>query len=142
MGQIAWDGLVLSMSGKEHEGLLDDEIALSGCIQQAMRGSDLGSGCTALVTPMARLALLLGLLACWWNPKLQEFSRRRGGRMVGVSEYYKHQTLLLFVRYLAYLYLDRTPSSDINLQKTLGIHAFLIFFCALVSGFLTFPHFF
>lgn len=141
VGQIAWDGLVLSMSGKEHEGLLDDEMTLSGCIQQAMRGSNLGSGCTALATPMARLALLLGLLACWWNPKLQEISRRRGGRMVGVSEYYKHQTLLLLVRYLAYLYLDMTPSSGHNLQKTLGIHAFLIFFTVLVSGLPNVPDF-
>lgn len=139
MGQIAWDGLVLLISGNEHEGLLDDEITLSGCTQQAMRGSDLTSGCTALATRMARLALLLGLLACWWNPKLQEISRRRGGRMFGVFEYYKHQALLLLVRYLAYVYLDRTPSSDINLQKTMGVHAFLIFFCTLVSGLLTFP---
>lgn len=137
-GQIAWDGLALSMSGKEYDGLLDDDITLSGCMQQAMRGSDLASGCTAHATPVARYALLLGVLACWWNPKLQEISRRRGGRMLGLSEYYQHQGLLLIVRYLAYLYLDRAPSSDINLQKMLGIHTFLIFFCTLVSGLQTF----
>lgn len=138
VGQVAWDGLVLSMSEKEHGGLLDESISLSGCIQQAMRGSDLAPGCTELATPMVRLALLLGLLGCWWNPKLQEISRRRGGRMSGVSEYYKQQALLLLVRFLAYFYLDRTPSSDINLQKTLGVHVFLLLFCALVGWLLSF----
>jgi len=136
VGQILWDGLVLSMSGKEHEGPLDEDISISGCVQQIMRGSDVAPGCTTLATPIARIALPIGLLACWWNPKLQEVSKRRGGRMVGVSEYYKQQALLLLVRFLAYSYLDRTPSSDINLQKILGIHAFLMFFCALVSGLL------
>lgn len=132
-GQVAWDGLVLLMSGQHDEGLVDEDISVSACIQQVMRGSHLAPGCTILAPPTARLALLLGVLGCWWNPKLQEISRRRGGRLTGVSEYYKQQALLLLVRFLAYLYLDRIPDSDINTQKTLGIHAFLLFFCLLVS---------
>lgn len=131
--QVAWDGLVLSMPGQHDQGLVDEDISVSACMQQVMRGSHLAPGCTIIAPFTARLALLLGFLSCWWNPKLQEISRRRGGRLTGVSEYYKQQALLLLVRLLAYFYLNQMPDSDIDIQKTLGIHAFLLFFCPLVS---------
>lgn len=129
--QVVWDVLVLSMTRRDRREM-DGEISLSDCIQQGLRGFALPSDCTTHAAPVAGLALVLGFLSCWWNPKLQEISRRRGGHMTGLSDYYKQQALLLAVRSIAYLHLERTPSSNFNSQITQGVHAFMLFFCTLV----------
>ena len=134
-GQVAWDVLALTSPEQEHDGLIDEaESSLgSDCLHQIMRGSALPSGCTSLLNPVGRVALFLGLLSFWWNPRLQERFSRTGGRMVGRKEYYKLQAILLVARFLAWSCIAKMPSTDENRQMIMGIHSALLFFGALVG---------
>ena len=134
-GQATWDVVALLWSELDHGDLVDEDLSLSNseCIRRAMRGSALSAGCNVLVDPVARFALVLGLLSFWWNPKLQERLSRPGGRMVGLTEYYKLQAILLIARCLAWIYLTGIPNDKLTSQTIKGIHGALLFFGALVS---------
>ena len=132
IGQILWDGLSLLESTEEHDGLRDPEESSSAsvCLQQVMRGSNSILNCTQLLHSAAGLALLLGILSCWWNPMLQETSRRKGVQAVGIAEFYRLQILLLVVRCTAWWYF---PRCDLNTPMTTAAHLSLLVLTAIVS---------
>ncbi len=134
-GQIVWDVIVLLSPKQDYGELLDPDASLSAseCMHQVMRGLSLPSGCNTLVDPVARIALLLGVLSLWWNPRLQDRLGRPGGKIVGVAEYYKLQAILLLARCLGWIYLAGTANAEHDSQTTKGIHAALLFFGILVS---------
>ncbi|KAL6714945.1 hypothetical protein ACLMJK_007205 [Lecanora helva] len=134
-GQIVWDGVAL-LSQENHSGVsLDAEVPSiqSACLHQVMRGSALPSDCASLMNTLARFALLLGLISFWWNPKLQERLTKAGGRILGKSEYYKLQAVLLAARCLSYVYTMDMPREASTSQAVKGIHLALLFFGTLLT---------
>ena len=131
-GQALWNGVSLRISVTEYEGLVDEDIksSASSCVQQAINGLQIAPHCTELVDWVARLALLLGFLTIWWNPKLKEWHTRRGAQMNGKEAYYFSQSLLLVARCGLYMYLSRTSKSGMVLQR---IHAASFFLSLLVN---------
>ena len=135
VGQFAWDGLSLLSNEQDNGGLIDEVASNSGLefLRQVAQGSAILPHCTMLVDPMAPYALLLGVLSCWWNPRLRERLTRVGGRFIGLPEYYKLQAILLFARILVWTYIAGISSSEPLPQTTKGIHGALLFFGILVS---------
>ncbi len=131
-GQFLWNGLSLFESTKEHHGLRDVQVSSSGsaCLYQVMRGSGSISNCTELLHSASGLALLLGILSSWWNPMLQETSRRKGVRAVGTAEFYRLQFMLLIIRWATWWYL---PSYDLNAEMTGAAHLSLLVLTGIVS---------
>ena len=131
-GQILWDGLSLFESTEERPGLRDAQARASGsmCLQQVMKGSIPIADCTELLCSAVGLALVLGVLSSWWNPVLQETSKRKGGRAVGTTEFYQLQVMFLAIRCLTWWYI---PGSDLNLHMTKAAHLSLLVFAASVS---------
>ena len=134
-GQVLWDGLSLFESTKERHGLQDlkdslDPVSGSMCLQQVMRGSGSIFDCTELLYSAVGLALLLGVLSSWWNPVLQETLRRKGGRAVGTTEFYRLQGMLLIIRFVTWRYL---PGSGLTVQMTKAAHLSLLVLAAIVS---------
>lgn len=131
-GQILWDGLSLFKSTEECPGLRDAQDTASGtmCLQQVMRGSGSIADCTQILHSAVVLALLLGVLSSWWNPVLQETLRRKGGRAVGTSEFYKLQGILLIVRCVTWRYL---PSAELDEQMIQAAHLSLLVLTLIVS---------
>ena len=136
-GQVAWDGLALLSYNVDNGELLDESAAStrSECLHQVMRGLTTPKSCTALLEPVARIALLLAVLSLWWNPCLQERLTKIGGKIVGASEYYKLQAMLLVARCVAWVYISEAPAQQLNDQTTKAIHSGLLFFGVLVSLF-------
>ena len=131
-GQILWDGLSLLESTEERHGLRDAQGSASGsiCLQQVMRGLDSRSDCTELLHSAAGLALLLGVVSSWWNPRLQETLRRKGGRAVGTAEFYQLQGMLLIARCVTWWYIQ---GSDVKVQMTKAAHLSLLVLAVVVS---------
>ena len=100
------------------------------CLQQAMRGLATLSDCTDALYSAAGLALLLGILSLWWNPNLQETSRRKGVRTVGAAEFYRLQGMFLIVRCATWWYL---PAYRLDLDITRAAHLSLLVMTAMVS---------
>ena len=134
-GQLMWDGIAILSHEHDHGELLDEDASASfaSCLQQAMRGSAFSPGCISSTNTLARSALVLGLLSFWWNPKIQERLTRTGGRILGKSEYYKLQAILLTARCLAWAYLVELPSKEPASQAVKGMHCALAFSSILVS---------
>lgn len=131
-GQVLWDGLSLFKSTEEHHGLRDAQDFASGttCLQQVMRGLGFISDCTELLHSVVGLALLLGVLSSWWNPVFQESMRRKGGRAVGIAEFYKLQGILLMVRCVTWRYL---PGAELSEQMIKAAHLSLLVLALIVS---------
>lgn len=134
-GQVMWDGLAILTSGEEQDGLRDENFSVSGYsfLQLIMRDSGSTQDSAKLFDSVARVALLLGFLSSWWNPKLQERQRRKGGRLVGVQEFYKLQGLLLLVRCVAWAYI---AGSELAVHTTQAAHLSMLVLGAIV-GFLS-----
>jgi hypothetical protein len=131
-GQVLWNGVGLWMATLEYDGLIDEVIASSAstCVQQAISGVPIASGCIELVDWVARLALILSFLTIWWNPRLQENLGRRGWKIAGKKEYYFVQLLMLGARCATYAYLTQTSNS---LLVTQVLHAASLFLGLVVS---------
>jgi hypothetical protein len=69
----------------------------------------------------------------WWNPKLRLKVEGRGGRFIGLGEYYQVQLIVMVARCVFWAVL-KDPSSS-GLQPTLppALHLFMILFTILVS---------
>jgi hypothetical protein len=64
------------------------------------------SDCETVLQPYAGLALTLGALSVWWNPKLRHKAAGRAGRLKGLREYYQIQIIVLVMRFAAWAFLQ------------------------------------
>ena len=132
-GQIAWDVLgALDAGGEVWESDHPVSPSLVSCVQQTLQERRLPSYCSVDLAPHAGLSLIAGILSLWWNPKLRSKIEGRGGRFVGLGEYYQVQLIVIVVR-CAFWAVLKDPASS-GLQPTLppALHLFMIFFTILV----------
>ena len=132
VGQFIWNALSLFTPREEVHGARHAKDSTSGsmCLQQAMRGIATISDCTEALYSAAGLALLLGILSLWWNPILQETSRRKGVRTVGAVEFYRLQGMFLIVRCATWWYLS---GYHLDSEMTKAAHLSLLVLTAIVS---------
>jgi Ima1 N-terminal domain len=136
-GQLSWH-LLASMDSnriKPGEGSSVFSISLS-CIKQAIGKQQVESQCSSGLAPYSGLALLLGILSLWWNPKLWLKVEGRSGRFVGLGEYYKVQLIILVVRFVAWALLKDRMISGINPSLSRAMHIFMMGFIILVRSYL------
>ena len=131
MGQLLWDVISLLALEKEHQGLLDEDASSldSTYLCRVMRGSKITLDCIEHVNPSLRLVLALGLFSVWWNPRLQEKLKKKGGRIVGMREYYKLQGISLALRFATWAL---TVRSGLDQQTFQAVHSFMLVFSVLV----------
>lgn len=136
-GQLAWDVLESFSAGGQVPQDSDEPLSpsLVSCVQQTLQEQRLPNQCSVDLAPYAGLGLIAGILSIWWNPKLRLKVEGRGGRFVGLGEYYKVQLIVMVVR-CAFWAVLKDPSSS-GLQPTMppGLHLFMLFFTILVSNF-------
>ncbi|THC92597.1 hypothetical protein EYZ11_007927 [Aspergillus tanneri] len=83
------------------------------------------------LAPYAGLALVAGILALWYNPKLRLKVEGRGGRFVGLGEYYKVQLIVMVARCAFWAVLRDPSSSGLDPSLPPALHVFMIFFSLL-----------
>ena len=130
-GQLAWDGFNLVPNPGAGE-LTDEDVTLSvsRCLQGIVQGAPPFPTCSGLADSLAGVALALGVVSVWWNPRLQEKLTRVGGRITGKAEFYKLQAILLAARSLAFWWISNDESNPL---MTKGVHGSMLFFGILVS---------
>ncbi|KAI9923668.1 hypothetical protein MW887_008490 [Aspergillus wentii] len=132
-GQLAWDILSALNTG---EPLRDSDgsspvPSLASCAQQTLQLRYAPSNCLMDLTPHAGLALVAGILSLWWNPKLRFKVEGRGGRFVGLGEYYQVQLIVMVVRCVFWGVLKDPSSSGLESSMLPGLHLFMIVFTVL-----------
>ncbi|KAL5337018.1 Ima1 N-terminal domain-containing protein [Aspergillus crustosus] len=130
-GQLAWN-LTGALTVDEPLREADDlSPSTTSWLHQTIRTFRLLSHRNVDLVPHAGLSLVAGILSLWWNPKLRLKVEGRGGRFLGLGEYYKVQLIVLVVR-CAFWAVLRDPSSS-GLDATLppALHSFMILFTVL-----------
>lgn len=92
----------------------------------AVQHRRVANGCSRSLEPVAGIALILGLLSIWWNPGWSHKLEGKQGRLVGLREYYKSQTVLLGLRFIAYLLLQDLLSQYLSQANIQAIHLVVV----------------
>ncbi|PYH99175.1 hypothetical protein BO71DRAFT_343219 [Aspergillus ellipticus CBS 707.79] len=134
-GQLSWN--VWSALAVEEPDLLQDPDAslmspsIVTCVRQTVETRRIPRDCSGDLAPYAGLALIAGILSLWWNPKLRLKVEGRGGRFVGLSEYYQVQLIVMVVRCAFWGVLKDPSSSGLDPALPPTLHLFMIFFTVL-----------
>jgi hypothetical protein len=134
-GQLAWDltnALPVEKSLRDSDGFSMSHVVVPR-IRQVLQTLHLPSDGPVDLGPYAGLSLVAGIFSLWYNPKLRLKVEGRGGRFLGLGEYYKVQLIVMVVR-CAFWAVLRDPSSS-GLDATLppALHLFMFFFTVLVG---------
>ena len=133
-GQIAWNVMgVLTMTADFQVGA-QVQGTFQGALKQLIFDQEVSPNLDELFLPYASYAMLLGLLSAWWNPKLEEKLRRKGGRMTGLTEYYKLQLIFLGVRGAMWYWVSYC-NFDVFYEQ--AAHTFLAFFSLVVRTYIS-----
>ena len=133
-GQVTWHAMGALTITQEPDKLQDEDPAASpgSCFQQSLQLQHVDPSCARVYHPFAGLALAISVLCIAWNPKLGEKLRRKEGRIVGLTEYYKLQILLLAIKFIAWLVLSSCSSFYLEPQTMKAAHAIMIVVSILV----------
>lgn len=136
VGQLSWN-LWSALGTEEDDGMRDPDYmvtphTMASCVIQTLQTHQVPSSCSADLAPYAGLSLVAGILALWYNPKLRLKVEGRGGRFVGLGEYYKVQLIVMVVRCAFWAVLRDPVSSGLEPKLPLALHSFMILFTVLV----------
>ncbi|KAL9108541.1 MAG: hypothetical protein Q9187_008284, partial [Circinaria calcarea] len=133
IGGILWDAF--GTITVPNDGLRDSDETPSvlRCLQDSLKDGGVGHHCIDTIQPIANWALAISILSFWWNPCLWMKIQGRGGRMVGLSEYYKLHGLLLATRLVVIYTLRDSTGSQLSHQSLKAIHAFMVVFALVMS---------
>lgn len=132
MGQLLWD-IQGSFATSQQIPSEEYPFSISSCLKNTWVGSQATADCAKVYNSVDGLVLALGLLCIWWNPRFREKSRNGGGRIVGLTDYYKLQAMLLIFRFASWSVLVRSPSYSLNAQTVKAVHSFMVVFTILVG---------
>ncbi|KAJ5723093.1 hypothetical protein N7488_001128 [Penicillium malachiteum] len=142
IGQLAWNissALTLTSSIIDSDLSIDDDdtpVSFISCTAQLLETRRLPQACSFDLAPAAGVALVVGCLSLWYNPKLRMKILGRTGNFSGLVEYYEVQLIFMVVRGVFWSLFKDPAASGIDAQKSLVGHLFMILFttiCVLVS---------
>ncbi|EXJ71576.1 uncharacterized protein A1O5_05384 [Cladophialophora psammophila CBS 110553] len=87
--------------------------------------------CLELMEPLVGLALVLGMLCIWWNPKWQHKLSNSERRLSGLNEYYLAQFVLMGLRLSAWIILFHVP---LSLRMKAMLHACFVVAITVLAG--------
>ncbi|KAL6229828.1 hypothetical protein BDW75DRAFT_245368 [Aspergillus navahoensis] len=132
-GQLAWDMTsALSVDGplrNPDSFSMPHKIILN--IRQTLQTLHLPTYSPVDLVPYAGFSLVAGILSLWYNPKLRLKVEGRGGRFLGLGEYYKVQLIVMVVRCAFWAVLRDPSSSGLDATMPPALHLFMIFFTVL-----------
>jgi hypothetical protein len=118
-GQMLWHALGALSNDGAHIG----EASYGGCLGQCIRQKQPSPACTELFGPMAGLAIVVGLLCIWWNPRWHHKLDGREGGLTGLQKYYNIQVILLLLRLGSWIWLREPATSGISRLHQRSAHS-------------------
>ncbi len=133
-GQILWNIMGATVSLEGSDGLRAEGTAgnIRSCLDQFLQQRATDKSCVSETATIARLSIFLGMVSIWWNNRLFEKVRGTGGRMVGLSEYYKLQIVMLVTRVVAWWAVHNAGSINMSPVALKGAHGFMLAFTIIV----------
>lgn len=139
-GQLAWS----FVGAIEADGLYSDEdspLPWSSLVSSARQaiGARLveshlsGYHLSGYLAPYAGVAVILGFLSLWWNPKLRLKVEGRNGRFSGLAQYYQFQLIVLVTRGVLWALLKDPATNRMKPSLPPTLHMFAILFTIMVS---------
>ncbi|EAS33008.3 uncharacterized protein CIMG_04032 [Coccidioides immitis RS] len=136
-GQLSWNimGCIadITLPAEDQQPAQLSKALLGSCLDEGRLHRRVQSECALALQPYAGLALVLGVLSLWWNPKLRYKVDGRSGRISGAREYYRIQIVTLVVRFVAWTALQDTSITALNPKLTPAIHTFMAFFTLITT---------
>lgn len=138
-GQLSWDlwsGLTAVAdddSLRDPDAFSESSPSILSCATQTLWSHQLPKDCMVDLAPYAGLSLVAGILSLWYNPKLRLKVEGRGGRFVGLGEYYKVQLIVMVVRCVFWGVLRDPSSSGLDPSLPSALHWFMFLLTVLVS---------
>jgi hypothetical protein len=130
-GQVLWD-LGGALASEREDGLRDDvPSSMLPCLARSWISAQPTIACSQQFDALAGLALGLGFLSIWWNPRFKEKLDRGAGRILGSTEFYKIQTMFLVIRCVSWAVLTRSID-DLDASTRRAMHSFMIIFSMMV----------
>ncbi|KAL3463204.1 Ima1 N-terminal domain-containing protein [Aspergillus heterothallicus] len=129
-GQLAWD-LTSALTIDESLSVADGismTYSVGPCFSNLLQTYRLPRHCVVDMVPHAGFALVAGILSLWWNPKLRLKVEGRGGRFMGLGEYYKVQLIVMVVRCAFWAVLSDPSSSGLDPTLPPALHSFMVLF--------------
>ena len=118
-GQILWHALsALSDDRAEIRG-----ASYGGCLVQSLKQQQPSTACSSLYAPVTGIAIVLGLLCIWWNPRWHHKLDGREGRLTGLQKYYNLQVILLLLRLGSWVWLREPATSGVSEQNQRAAHS-------------------
>jgi hypothetical protein len=132
--QLAWNTIGLCVESRS-TGLASNSGSSSifYCVEKSFEKSSLDDTCSTMLSSWTGHALLVGLLTMWWNGRLRDRVRGSGGKLVGLSDYYKLQAIILSARASAWWILT-TRTTRLSPSATRMVHGFFLAFGILVRS--------
>ena len=110
------------------------EASWLACTVQAVQIRHIPGDCAFDLAPFAGIALIAGFMSIWWNPRLRMKLQGSGGRLVGLSEYYQIQLIVLVARGVFWALLKDPAASGLREDLPPALHMAMGIFTCLVSG--------
>ncbi|QGA13471.1 hypothetical protein EYB26_001121 [Talaromyces marneffei] len=82
---------------------------------------------------LAGIALLLGALSIWWNPKIHHKVEGLSGRILGLNQYYECQLIVMVARFAVWAWLKDTSRMEPSFPA--AVHAIMILFMSVATVF-------
>ncbi|KAJ5536888.1 hypothetical protein N7513_010074 [Penicillium frequentans] len=139
LGQLAWDAIgVLTLYPVQGDADMstDTPMSLMSRAKQMIESRGIPHDCSFDLAPMAGIALVVGCLSIWWNPKLRMKVYGRPGRFSGLGEYYQLQLFSLVLRCVFWSLFKDPPASGIDPKGSFVGHvvmAGITILCVLAS---------
>lgn len=134
--QLVWN-ITVVMTSARTTGEIDTfrgQISLISCLKHTAQTRRLPGDCITDLAPVAGLALIVGILALWWNPKLRMKVEGRPGRFARLGEYYQVQLIVLVARCVFWALLKDSSANNISPALSPVLHMSMIIFTVLVSA--------
>ncbi|KAL3445758.1 Ima1 N-terminal domain-containing protein [Aspergillus insuetus] len=129
-GQLAWDLTSALTIDKPVDDMAESPFAASH-VQISLGLYRSPRQYLGDAAPYAGVALVAGIFSLWWNPKLRLKVEGRGGRFLGLGEYYKVQLIVMVVRCAFWAVLRDPHSSGLDPTLPPALHSFMILFTIL-----------
>ncbi|KAI9806189.1 MAG: hypothetical protein M1825_006304 [Sarcosagium campestre] len=135
IGQLIWStSALVSREGSDDARGYSASLDPAECVRQLVTLKAVDAECSSSMTTVAGWALIAGLMSIWWNNKQAQKVRGLKGRLVGLSDYYKLQILVLSARSVAWFVLKDSDAFGLDVKAVQGIHIFLLAFVAITTA--------
>ncbi|EED23832.1 conserved hypothetical protein [Talaromyces stipitatus ATCC 10500] len=82
---------------------------------------------------LAGIALVMGALSIWWNPKIHHKVEGLNGRILRLNQYYECQLIVMVARFAVWAWLKDSSNMEPSLPS--AVHAFMILFMSVATIF-------